>query len=583
VDEPTKRCPYCRELILADAIKCKHCGSMVGDVLPTAASDPTTAVKLALAAKYEIIEEVGRGGMAVVYKAKQRTLDRIVALKVLPEHFTQDREFLDRFHREARMASQLRHPHIVTIFDEGVENGVHYIAMEYLEGMDVHTMVRRRGRLSVEEAIGIVAPIAEALDYAHVAGVIHRDVKSSNIIVTKTSGPVLMDFGIAHAASGTKLTRTGTVIGTPEYMSPEQADGREVDARSDIYGLGVVLYEGLTGELPFRGDNPLTVINKVLHEEPRQPGEIREGIPEALENVVLRCLAKNPTQRYQTCEEMGKALERGESRSPLRQTAQARVTKSEPAKAKGLESEEPTGARAGSSRSSLTWLLTAVIGALVVILILVLAQNRESVVQNPSAVPQPAQVPQYTPPVRDQQGVGADRQQQEADRREQAAAAERERKQQEDKRKQSEVAEQRRREEQTIATQQEMSQTAPVDVGTGSGKGDSLVVQQDIKVEDEPDINAFVPVEKEPQPVKRISPPYPETAKRAGVEGKVFIKALVDREGKVKKAVILKSDAEIFNQAALDAVYQWVFTPAVMKNRPITVWVVVPFNFQLKK
>jgi protein TonB len=137
--------------------------------------------------------------------------------------------------------------------------------------------------------------------------------------------------------------------------------------------------------------------------------------------------------------------------------------------------------------------------------------------------------------------------------------------------------------EQTIATQQEMSQTAPVNIGTGSGKGDSLVVQQDIKIEDEPDINAFVPVEREPQPVKRVSPPYPEIAKRAGVEGKVFIKALVDKEGRVKKAVIYKSDAEIFNQATLDAVYQWVFTPAVMNNGPVTVWVVVPFNFQLKK
>jgi protein TonB len=137
--------------------------------------------------------------------------------------------------------------------------------------------------------------------------------------------------------------------------------------------------------------------------------------------------------------------------------------------------------------------------------------------------------------------------------------------------------------EQTIATQQEMSQTAPVDVGAGSGKGDSLVVQQDIRVEDEPDINAFIPVEREPQPVKKVAPPYPEIAKRAGVEGKVFVKALVDKEGKVKKAVIFKSDAEIFNQAALDAVYQWVFTPAVMNNGPVTVWVVVPFNFQLKK
>ncbi|MEK6570295.1 MAG: TonB family protein [Bacteroidota bacterium] len=136
--------------------------------------------------------------------------------------------------------------------------------------------------------------------------------------------------------------------------------------------------------------------------------------------------------------------------------------------------------------------------------------------------------------------------------------------------------------EQTIATQQEMSQAAPVDVGSGGGKGDSLVVT-DMNVEDEPDINAFIPVEREPQPVKKVSPPYPEIAKRAGVEGKVYIKALVDKEGRVKKAVVLKSDAEIFNQYALDAVHQWVFTPALMNNGPVTVWVVVPFNFQLKK
>jgi protein TonB len=137
--------------------------------------------------------------------------------------------------------------------------------------------------------------------------------------------------------------------------------------------------------------------------------------------------------------------------------------------------------------------------------------------------------------------------------------------------------------EQTIATQQEMSQTAPVDVGKASGQGDSVVIQQNLNIEGEPDINAFIPVEKEPQPVKRVVPPYPEIAKRAGVEGKVFVKALVDKEGKVKKAVVIKSDAEIFNQVALDAVYQWVFTPAIMNNGPVTVWVVVPLNFQLKK
>lgn len=236
----TKTCPFCSEIIISTAVKCRFCGSMLGDAASVNASDPTTYVKLAISGKYELLERVGEGGMAVVYKAKQINLDRIVALKVIHQNLIHDKEFLDRFHREARIAASLNHPNIVTIHDEGIENGVHFIAMEYLEGTNLHSLIKRKGRLGEDETIRIAISMAEALDYAHKKGIVHRDIKSANIILTNEGRIVLTDFGIARAVSGTKSSLSGSVIGTPEYMSPEQADGKPLDHRSDLYSLGYI-------------------------------------------------------------------------------------------------------------------------------------------------------------------------------------------------------------------------------------------------------------------------------------------------------------------------------------------------------
>jgi len=262
-----------------------------------------------MAPEYRIDKELGRGGMAIVYKAVEENLEREVALKVLPQGMSHDRKVIERFHREARSAAQLNHPNIVTIFDEGEINGVHFMAMEYLNGRDLHEIVQENGPIPPQQAVSLIAPVAEALGYAHEEGTVHRDVKSSNVMVTDVGRPVLMDFGIAYAGSEARLTQTGTVLGTPEYMSPEQARGNEVDARSDLYSLGVVLYESLTGKLPHTGGHPMSVVYKVLHESYTPPRHIDDEIPEWLEQIVAKLLKKAPEDRYQTGHEAAEALQ----------------------------------------------------------------------------------------------------------------------------------------------------------------------------------------------------------------------------------------------------------------------------------
>ncbi len=259
--------------------------------------------------KYRIIEEIGRGGMAVVYKAVHPQLGRYVAIKVLPRQFTFEKKFVQRFHREATAASTLSHPNIVIIHDVDQEDDTHYIVMEYLEGQPLSNLIKEQGALPLHRAMRILGQISSALDYAHTLGFVHRDIKPSNIIVGPDDHATLTDFGIVRTVDGTSVTKEGAPIGTPEYMSPEQCDGKQADSKSDIYSLGVVLYEMLTGQVPFTADTPLVVMYQQVNKRPVPPRRINSDLPDAVERVVLRVLAKAPEDRYQTAGELAKTLE----------------------------------------------------------------------------------------------------------------------------------------------------------------------------------------------------------------------------------------------------------------------------------
>ena len=253
--------------------------------------------------RYELLEELGSGGMGAVYKARQKYVGRLVAFKVLPPALRNDAEALQRFEREAAALGRLKHPNVVGVFDAGVEGGFPYLAMEFIEGKDLRQVLEERGRLSVEAVVRLGLEMADALDHIQRQGLVHRDVKPSNIILDLDGKAMLTDFGIAFAATLPRMTQ-GT-MGTPEFMSPEQADGQTLDLRSDLYSLGVVLYECLAGAMPFQrqGDSLTSLshlLNQVLHEPPPPLQEQRPDVPAWLAEAVHRCMEKNPDDRFQT-------------------------------------------------------------------------------------------------------------------------------------------------------------------------------------------------------------------------------------------------------------------------------------------
>jgi serine/threonine-protein kinase len=258
--------------------------------------------------KYKIIEEVGRGGFAAVYKAVDTTLERTVALKVLAPHLLWDPTFVQRFQREAKVAANLDHSNIVTIYEVGQMEGVYFIAMQFLEGRTLGQVLEAEGPLPISQVQAVMEQLASALDYAHAREFVHRDIKPSNIMVADDGRATLTDFGLVKAGEGTQLTASGMVFGTPEYMSPEQAEGKALDARSDIYSLGVVLYEMLAGRAPFVADTTPAVMYKHVHEPPPLE-ELPSDLPQGLVAVVEKALAKKREERYQNAGEMARALE----------------------------------------------------------------------------------------------------------------------------------------------------------------------------------------------------------------------------------------------------------------------------------
>ncbi|HZB70942.1 MAG TPA: Stk1 family PASTA domain-containing Ser/Thr kinase [Acidimicrobiales bacterium] len=261
--------------------------------------------------RYELQRKVARGGMADVFLSRDLLLDRPVALKVLFPEFAADPAFVQRFRREAQSAARLNHPNVVSVFDWGQEGSTYFIVMEFVEGQSLAQLLRESGRMEPDRAAAVAVDVAAALAFAHEHGVVHRDVKPGNVMLARGGHVKVADFGIARAVSTVEnLTQTGTVMGTATYFSPEQARGGAVDPRSDVYSLGIVLYEMLTGTPPFTGDNPVSVAYKHVQELPVPPRRLRADIPEGLEAIVLKAINKNPDNRYATAGEMREDLRR---------------------------------------------------------------------------------------------------------------------------------------------------------------------------------------------------------------------------------------------------------------------------------
>ncbi len=262
-----------------------------------------------LGGRYEILSRIGGGGMALVYKANDVLLNRKVAVKILRQQFVHDEEFIQRFRREAQSAAALSHPNVVSIYDVGQEGDTHYIVMEYIEGRNLNEIIKDYAPLQVDEAVGAAIQICDALDHAHHNHIIHRDIKPHNILIGNNGRVKVTDFGIARAVTSSTITHTGSVIGSVHYFSPEHAKGINAGEKSDLYSLGIVLYQMLTGQLPFLGESPISVALKHLQETFEEPRKVNPRIPQSVENIILKAMRKNPSERYASAREMMQDLE----------------------------------------------------------------------------------------------------------------------------------------------------------------------------------------------------------------------------------------------------------------------------------
>jgi tetratricopeptide (TPR) repeat protein len=308
------KCPKCRSEN-PDTLKfCGECGTQLpspGGIEVTktieASRDELTR-GTTFAGRYEIIEELGKGGMGRVYRVEDTKLKQEIALKLIKPEIAFDKKTIERFRNELRTARNIRHKNICGMYDLGEERGTHYITMEYVRGEDLKSLIRKMGLLSAGQAITIAKQVCDGLVEAHRLGVVHRDLKPQNVMIDTDGNARIMDFGIARSLEAKGITGAGMMIGTPEYMSPEQVEGKEVDQRSDIYSLGVILYEMMTGRVPFEGDTPFTIGMKHKGEMPKDPKELNAQVPQDLSQVILRCLEKEKGKRYQSAGEVRSEL-----------------------------------------------------------------------------------------------------------------------------------------------------------------------------------------------------------------------------------------------------------------------------------
>ena len=339
------RCPKCDFDNTPDTKFCKECGTQLPPSkghIPEATETLRTPVKelargTLFARRFEVIEELGKGGMGKVYRVFDTKVDEEVALKLLKPEIAAERDVIDRFRSELKMSRKISHRNVSRMYDLGDEEGTYYITMEYVPGEDLRSFIYRSKTLSPGTAISIAKQVAEGLEEAHRLGVVHRDLKPSNIMIDKEGNAKIMDFGIARSLSSKSITGAGVMIGTPEYMSPEQVEGKEVDQRSDIYSLGVVLYEMVTGRRPFEGETPLSIAHKQKYEAPEDPRKLNAQIPDGLSRVILRCLEKDKEKRYQNAEELHSEMTRIEEEIP---TAERGVHKRKPAKSREIRAKK---------------------------------------------------------------------------------------------------------------------------------------------------------------------------------------------------------------------------------------------------
>ena len=316
------KCPKCNTENTSDSEFCKKCATPLPSQKDISVTETleTPAEELArgttFAGRYEIIEELGKGGMGRVYRVADKKLKEEIALKILKPEIASDKKALERFNNELKSARKIVHKNIGRMFDINEVKGTHYITMEYVPGQDLRGLIRQTGQLTVGKAILIAKQVSEGLTEAHRLGVVHRDLKPSNIMIDKEGNARIMDFGIARSVSGKGITGAGVMVGTPEYMSPEQVESKETDQRSDIYSLGVILYEMLTGRVPFEGDAPLSVAVKHKTEAPPDPKDINTQIPEDLSHLILKCMEKHKEKRYQSAGEVRSELENIEKGIP---------------------------------------------------------------------------------------------------------------------------------------------------------------------------------------------------------------------------------------------------------------------------